>query len=236
MTEVKSQRFLSVDRFRGILIFTMCFFEIAADFPVLGFISRFASNSKLPKLMIMNNFPLADLEAPSFLFLISLSYFGSFKKRYLQNKKQAYLHFIERYLIFMGIGSIMVSGEYLFVNNEADPLIIQTILMFCSAISLFLLLLGKIFNLSNNYKEIISKVLKYSLLILGIIGIILGIRDAIVLFSGISVRLYFKSMKYILFFILLSCVVNVLYGYGDAIFKFWIFSVTTDSIKNSILI
>ena len=189
MTKAMSKRLLSVDRFRGILIFAMCFFEIAADFPVLGFISRFAGNSKLSKLMIMNNFPLADIEAPSFLFLISLSYFGSFKKRALQDKKQAYFHFIERYLIFMGLGSIMVSGEYLFVNGEADPLIIQTILMFVSAISLALGLLVKLFKLNNNYKDILFKILKYSLMILGLIGIILGIRDAIILFSGSDLSL-----------------------------------------------
>lgn len=58
----------------------------------------------------------------------------------------------------------------------------------------------------------------------------------IIMFSGISVKVYFKSTKYILFFIFLSCIFNAFYGYGDAIFKFWIFSVTLESVKNSILI
>ena len=58
----------------------------------------------------------------------------------------------------------------------------------------------------------------------------------IVVFSGISFKVYFQSTKYILFFILLSCIFNAFYGYGDPVFKFWIFTVTSDSIKNSILI
>ena len=46
----------------------------------------------------------------------------------------------------------------------------------------------------------------------------------IILLSGISIKVYFQSTKYILFFIFLSCVFNAFYGVGDSIFKFWIFN------------
>ena len=58
----------------------------------------------------------------------------------------------------------------------------------------------------------------------------------IILLSGISIKVYFQSTKYILFFIFLSCVFNSFYGVGDSVFKFWIFTVTLDSIKNSVII
>ncbi|MDR1628095.1 MAG: energy-coupling factor transporter transmembrane protein EcfT [Oscillospiraceae bacterium] len=58
----------------------------------------------------------------------------------------------------------------------------------------------------------------------------------IILLSGVPLKVYFQSTKYILFLIFLSCVFNVFYDYGEAVFKFWVLTVTLESIKNSVII
>ena len=187
MEEIKVpyKRNLSIDRFRGFIVFCMIFFIGAADFPVLGIIARVANNSTTGNFMIMDGMSLADIVSPAFLFLISLSYKSSFERRYEKNKKDAYIHFILRYIIFMGFGSIIVSCEDFFVNHLKDPFIIQTILMFVVFITCplyyFLLLFKKI---PQKVKDILKYTYIVSLIILAIIDIVLGIYDDALLLLG----------------------------------------------------
>lgn len=188
---MNNNRLKSIDRFRGVIVFCMCFFILAGNFPVLGLISKVANNSATTKIMLFNNFSLADLVDPIFIFLISLSYQSSFNRRYNINKKNAYIHFITRYLIFVGLGSIMVSAEDLFMNTGKDPFIFMTILMFISIIFFILkLIILFIKKTPKKIKIIVNKILDISLLTLGIIGVILAIRDDILLFTGNINNLY----------------------------------------------
>lgn len=59
---------------------------------------------------------------------------------------------------------------------------------------------------------------------------------AIVLMSAVPLRLYFKSLKMILFIVLITSLLNLFYGTGDPIFQFWIFKVTLSGIYNAIFV
>ena len=176
-------RVLSIDRFKGMLVFCMAFFICAADFPCLGFIARIANNSKNGRIMLFGDLSLADIVTPLFVFLISLTYLSSFKRRYEKCGKLAYLHFVIRYLSFIGMGSIMVSAEYLILSNGSDPYIILTVLMFVVA---FLLLLLIPVKLIKPIPVIVGKIIYSSLVatlcILGLLGIALALRDDFMIF------------------------------------------------------
>lgn len=59
---------------------------------------------------------------------------------------------------------------------------------------------------------------------------------AIVLMSAVPLRLYFKSLKMILFIVLITSLLNLFYGTGDPIYQFWIFKVTLSGIYNAIFV
>ena len=59
---------------------------------------------------------------------------------------------------------------------------------------------------------------------------------AIVLMSSVPLRLYFKSLKMILFIVLITSLLNLFYGTGDPIYQFWIFKVTLSGIYNAIFV
>ena len=188
-----SSRLISIDRFRGMIVFCMIFFIGAAEFPCLGILSRIANNSKAGRIMLFDGMSLADLADPIFLFLISLSYQHSFDKRYSALGNRAYLHFLGRYFIFMGIGSIMVSAEYLLVGNGRDPYIYLTVLMFAAAL-LFLAscVMRLLKRIPDGIKKYTRIALNAVLIALGLSGLVLGIRDDAIIFFGIKNAELFK--------------------------------------------
>lgn len=183
MTIPSTSRVVSIDRFRGLIVFCMMFFIAAADFPCLGIFARIANNSTTGRIMLFKGMSLADLADPIFLFLISLSYRGSFLRRSQKSGKRAYVHFLMRYLCFMGVGSIIVSAEYLLVGNGKDPYFIQTLLMFLVAV-LFVVyaVLKPIKRVSGKAKDGVKTAMVAALVLMGLIGIVLGIRDDILIF------------------------------------------------------
>ncbi len=58
----------------------------------------------------------------------------------------------------------------------------------------------------------------------------------IVLMSAVPLRLYFKSLKMILFIVLITSFLNLFYGTGDPIYQLWIFKVTLSGIYNAIFV
>lgn len=58
----------------------------------------------------------------------------------------------------------------------------------------------------------------------------------LVLLSRIPIKTYLKSMKFILFIILFTSVLNVFYGKGTAIFEIGPLSITKEGINNSIFV
>ncbi|MBQ4128448.1 MAG: energy-coupling factor transporter transmembrane protein EcfT [Ruminococcus sp.] len=59
---------------------------------------------------------------------------------------------------------------------------------------------------------------------------------AVVLLSKVPVRLYFKSLKMILFIVLITSFLNLFYGTGEPIFEFWVFKITLAGINNAVFV
>jgi len=187
----RSERILSIDRMKGLAIFCMVFFIAAGEFPCLGFLSRVSNDGSDP-ITLVPGITVADMECPVFLFLISLTYQLSFDRRAERDgRKKAYEHFLLRYLIFMGLGSIMVSVEKVFIKHVADPFILQSVLMFefLGALLLrgvFLLIGKKSGNAGVKKAADIAKIaLLAGLLALAAIDLVLMVRDDVLLFRGI---------------------------------------------------
>ena len=187
------KRDISIDRFRGFIVFCMVFFIGAAEFPCLGFLARVANNSKTGRIMLFESLSLADLVNPIFLFLISLSYQHSFDRRYETLGKKAYLHFLVRYLCFMGAGSIMVSGEDVLIYGLRDPFLIQTILMF-AVLALFacLLILRLIRSVPEKLRGAVRTAMTAALVFMGVFDLLLGLRDDFFVFTGADGATLFK--------------------------------------------
>ena len=58
----------------------------------------------------------------------------------------------------------------------------------------------------------------------------------ITIFSKIPFKMYLKSIKMILFVILLTSIMNLFYGTGPVVFEFWTIKVTENGINNSIFV
>ncbi|MBQ1264382.1 MAG: energy-coupling factor transporter transmembrane protein EcfT, partial [Oscillospiraceae bacterium] len=57
---------------------------------------------------------------------------------------------------------------------------------------------------------------------------------AVVAISRIRLSVIMKSLKPLLFIIVLTAVLNLFYGGGEPIFEFWIFKITRDGIENAV--
>lgn len=68
------------------------------------------------------------------------------------------------------------------------------------------------------------------------IGLMVASVLGVMLISGVPVKLYFKSLKMILFIVLFTSVLNLFYGTGEAIWSFGFLRITQNGINNSIFI
>lgn len=94
-------RDLAVDRYRGALMLLM------AGGNYLGGISWVSGAIKhTPDI----GFTIADAVAPCFVFAIGLTYGPSFARRSERSLAGAYLHFVQRYFAFIGIGALLSAG------------------------------------------------------------------------------------------------------------------------------
>ncbi len=59
---------------------------------------------------------------------------------------------------------------------------------------------------------------------------------AIVLLSKVPVRMYFKSLKMIIFIIILTSLLNLFYGTGEPVFEWGFISITLAGINNAVFI
>lgn len=68
------------------------------------------------------------------------------------------------------------------------------------------------------------------------VAIVLLVSIALIIFSSISLGLYVKSTKFIVTLTIFSACLNLFYGTGEPIFKFWFLSITQEGIQNSLLV
>ena len=68
------------------------------------------------------------------------------------------------------------------------------------------------------------------------LGVITAAVAVVILFSDIPVKMYLKSLKVIIVIILITSVLNIFYGGGEALVKFWIFKITLSGIYRAIFV
>ncbi len=68
------------------------------------------------------------------------------------------------------------------------------------------------------------------------LAVVLALVIATVFLSRVPVGQYLKSMKAIIFVILITAVLNLFYGTGEPLVEFWVFKITESGIKNSIYV
>ena len=96
---LESNRFISIDVFKGLAIALMVFVNTLTPFDMLPAWTHHAGQYGLTYV---------DLVAPFFIFMLALNFTVSFK-RHLESsgRRKAYLRHLRRYLIFIGIGLFM---------------------------------------------------------------------------------------------------------------------------------
>ena len=58
----------------------------------------------------------------------------------------------------------------------------------------------------------------------------------VILSTKISFRMYLKSMKVILFVVVLTGILNLFYGSGNVLCEWWIFKITEGGINNAVFV
>lgn len=103
-----TNRIKSIDRFRGFCVFAMLIFQFLKNFPSLGILSRLAEHSLEKGIVILPGMTLADIIAPAFIFAIGLTFALSFNKwQKLHGTKMAIIHYLERALSIIGLGTFL---------------------------------------------------------------------------------------------------------------------------------
>ena len=104
----ESKRIKSIDRFRGFCVFCMLVFQFLKNFPSLGILSRLADHSLSKGIIILPGMTLSDIIAPAFIFAIGLTFTLSFTKwQRLYGTKHAIIHYLERALSIVGLGTFL---------------------------------------------------------------------------------------------------------------------------------
>ncbi len=201
MKNKKIVRNISIDRFRGLLIFSMIFFQLLEHFKKLGVfatISLHAPDSFIKTadqiangfkgIFILPNLTLADLIAPAFIFTIGLTIVGSYNRKWKEyGKKEALLMMLERYLIFIGIGIMMTSINVLIdgeLNNGFFDLV--DIPIFALTISVLVLGLLRLIFKKKDFSKVLSKIMKWIVIFLGTCGIVITFINTLFVILGIS--------------------------------------------------
>ncbi len=68
------------------------------------------------------------------------------------------------------------------------------------------------------------------------LGITAAFTLLFLILSRIPAKFYFKSMKVILFIVLITSLFNIFYGTGDVIWQWWIFKVTWNGIHRAVFV
>lgn len=58
----------------------------------------------------------------------------------------------------------------------------------------------------------------------------------IILLTSVPLKLYLKSLKFILIIVLITSVLNLFYGTGEVLCQWWVFKITVDGVNNAIFV
>lgn len=97
------KRIFALDQFRGLTIIAMV-------------LANYLAGARIVPAWLKHNpdagLTVIDLIAPFFIFAIGVTYHSAFQRREMRDGRlAAYLHFVQRYLVLIGIGTILSAGE-----------------------------------------------------------------------------------------------------------------------------
>ena len=179
------QRNNTIDRFRGIVIFSMIIFQFMANFAGLGgasTISHHAPNADA--YYILPNLAIADIVAPMFILAIGLTYLPSLRRRIEKDgKKTAILHFVKRNLMIIGIG-VTMDGINDILDGKMEGLnltfVIGTAVVLVLSIVILLLKAVKLKKISKP----LGKFLSWFVTAFGVYGVAVALVNAVLLVTG----------------------------------------------------
>lgn len=207
----EEKRIKSIDRFRGFCVFAMLIFQFLKNFESLGFLSRLADHSLENGIVILPGMTLADIIAPAFIFAIGLTFALSFNKwQRLYGTKHAIIHYLERALAIIGVGTFldlcnkfldMFGGDYTF--NAFDWVV--TAFSIIAILGLILRLLALIPSWKRKLSVVSEQIFYVALSCLGIMNIIITSIDYASVVSGQGVIYsYWVTLQGIGFAILIA--------------------------------
>ena len=178
----ETKRIKSIDRFRGFCVFAMLIFQFLKNFENLGFLSRLADHSTETGIVILPGMTLADIIAPAFIFAIGMTFALSFKKwERLYGTKNAIIHYFERALSIIGVGTFLYLCNQILASfddytlNGFDWAVFAVSIV--ALIGLAMRLIGLVPKFSSKYRIIAEQVFYIALSILGIMNIIITFID-----------------------------------------------------------
>ena len=68
------------------------------------------------------------------------------------------------------------------------------------------------------------------------LAVVIATAFTIVLLSNVPLKMYLKSMKVIIIIVVITSLLNLFYGQGEAICEWWIFRITWSGIHNAIFV
>ncbi len=177
----------TIDRFRGIVIFSMIIFQFMANFAGLGGASTISHHAPDESAYyILPNLAVSDIVAPMFILAIGLTYLPSLRRRIERDgRKKAIIHFVKRNLMIVGIGVVMNGiNDILDGNMEGFNLtfVIPTAVVLVFSI---LILLFKAIKLKK-ISAPLGKFLSWFVTAFGIYGIGVALVNFVMLVSGAS--------------------------------------------------
>lgn len=191
----ETKRIKSIDRFRGFCVFCMLVFQFLKNFPSLGFLSRLAEHSLSKGIVILPGMTLADIIAPAFIFAIGLTFTLSFNKwQRLYGTKRAIIHYLERALAIIGLGTFLevcnkiIDSMSGYVLNAFD--IVALVFSIIAILGLVLRLLANIPSWKKKLSPVAEQIFYVALSCLGIMNIIISTIDFINVHSDYSAFRY----------------------------------------------
>lgn len=178
-TEKKSERILSIDRFRGLCMFLMVCSFIFPLFSCFDFLAPIVEHGD-GGFQVLPGISFADLFAAMFIFVIGLTIVKSFKSREAKfGTRKAYWQLATRFLALIGIG-ILFNG---FENGWVDiflgdktfaDLSIQIKIYaigFWIAIALLIMYVVSRFVKNDKFKVVSENLFRYFLAVAGILAL-----------------------------------------------------------------
>ena len=175
----KTERILSIDRFRGLCMFLMVCSFILPIFSCFNFLAPIVEHGDAG-FQVLPGISFADLFAAMFIFVIGLTIVKSFKSRESKfGTRRAYLQLAVRFLCLIGLGLLFNGFEnawvdiFLGASTFADLSIQLKIYAvgFWIAIALAIVLLVSKFVKNEKFKVVASSLFKYFVAIIGICGL-----------------------------------------------------------------